>query len=725
MERMNKAVKVLIIDDSPDDQLLYRRALTKGAEASYEFAQAEDGDSGLAQVDGFAPDCVLLDYSLPGRNGVEVLKRLREDHPFTAVAMLTGQGNEAVAVAAMQEGAQNYISKANITPESIGRVVRVAIEHCAMQKRIHEQRISLESEIAVRREAERDAHAQLERLHLLHQITRAIGERQDLDSIFGVVVRSLEDQLPVEFACLSLYDHEQKALKIARVGAKSQELAAALAMPDKARLAVEGNGLGRCVGGEFVYEPDIAGLAYPFQQQLAKGGLRSLVLVPLQVEGAMFGVLAVARNAANGFSDGECEFVRQLSEHVALAGHQVQLHGALQQAYDKLRLTQQAVMQQERLRAVGQMASGIAHDINNALSPVALYTQSLLETDQSLSPRAREYLETTQRAVEDVAHTVGRLRDFYRQRETEAPLAPVQLNELVKHAVDLTRARWSDIPMQRGVVIDVRTELAAGLPYVMGVEPEIREALVNLLLNAVDALPEGGELVLRTVVEAPSESSPQGRVRVEVADTGAGMDEDTRRRCLEPFFTTKGERGTGLGLAMVYGIAQRHSAEIDIASALGRGTTVSISFPKPVIAAPAKKVEEAPSVAEKLTLLLVDDDALVLQSLRTTLEFDGHVVVTANGGQAGIDAFTQAMGRGEKFGAVVTDLGMPHIDGRKVAAAVKQASPTTPVILLTGWGQGFATEGDIPPNVDGVLGKPPKLRDLRRALSELCARAAP
>ena len=132
-----------------------------------------------------------------------------------------------------------------------------------------------------------------------------------------------------------------------------------------------------------------------------------MVAAPLLVESQVFGVLIAARREPNSFSSGDCEFLRQLSEHVALAAHQAQVHTALQQAYDDLRQTQQAVMQQERLRALGQMASGIAHDINNALSPMALYTESLLEREPNLSPRTREYLETSQRAIEDVAHTVG------------------------------------------------------------------------------------------------------------------------------------------------------------------------------------------------------------------------------------------------------------------------------------------------------------------------------
>jgi CheY-like chemotaxis protein/anti-sigma regulatory factor (Ser/Thr protein kinase) len=277
------------------------------------------------------------------------------------------------------------------------------------------------------------------------------------------------------------------------------------------------------------------------------------------------------------------------------------------------------------------------------------------------------------------------------------------------------------MPQQRGVVIQARTELTPDLPSIMGVESEIREALTNLVFNAVDAMPAGGTVTLRTTRADAVGRSNGPSVLVEVADDGAGMDEDTRRRCLEPFFTTKGERGTGLGLAMVFGMVQRHSADLEIESAPGAGTTVRLGFQ---VAATA--VAEPGLVAgreggpSRLRLLLIDDDPVLLKSLRDTLEVSGHVITTANAGQAGIEAFRASLDRGEAFDAVITDLGMPYVDGRKVAAAVKAASPSTPIILLTGWGQRLVSEGDIPPHVDRVLSKPPKLRELREALADCC-----
>jgi signal transduction histidine kinase/ActR/RegA family two-component response regulator len=569
------------------------------------------------------------------------------------------------------------------------------------------------------RESDRRLRMHLERLNLLHQVTRAIGERQDLASIFQVVIRSVEDELPADFCTLCLYDETDHALTVAGVGAKSLDTAMALAMPERARIGIDANGLSRCIAGRLVYEPDLAKLQFPFPQRLLQGGLRSMVLAPLQVESAVFGVLVAARREAESFSSSECEFLRQLTEHIGLAAHHAQLYGALQQAYDDLRQSQQSIAQQERLRVLGQMASGIAHDINNALTPASLYTETLLEDDKTLSPTSRELLGVVHRAIGDVTHTVARMREFYRQHDAQMNLAPISLNELVCQVVELTRARWRDMPMQRGVALGVQLNLAPDLPKMEGVESEIREALINLLMNAVDAMPNGGTISFTTQVE-PGSKDRLPRIRCEISDTGAGMSDETRRRCLEPFFTTKGERGTGLGLAMVYGVLQRHGADLEIDSALGRGTTMRLIFP----AADPSRLQAGSDSSEparppRLPLLVIDDDPILLQTLRNILENDGHAVTVATGGAEGIAAFIEAKQAGRPIAAVITDLGMPNVDGRKVAASIKAESPDTPIVLLTGWGQRLIDDDDAPAHVDRVLSKPPKLRDLRQVLVEV------
>ncbi len=574
------------------------------------------------------------------------------------------------------------------------------------------------SDVTERKQGRLKLESQLARLSLLGNITRAMGERQDVDSIFQVVIRTLEEHLKLEFCSICLYEPDGPRLTVARVGVRSFSLANELAMSEHARIDIDQNGLSRCVSGQLVYEPDLGAIRFPFPERLSRGGLGSLVAAPLRFESRVFGVLLAARRQAASFSSSECEFLRQLSEHVALAAHQAHLYQALQRAYDDLRQTQQAVLQQERLLALGTMASGIAHDINNAISPIMLYTDLLLE-EPGIDARARKSLEVIQRATEQVGQTVARMREFYRAREPQQQLLPVDLNRLVEQVIDLTHARWSDIPQRRGLQIELETRLAPGLPAVFGIETELRDAVVNLVFNAVDAMPRGGRLSLETRLHEPEQSdSPACRlIQLTVADTGVGMDEQTRSRCLEPFFTTKGERGTGLGLAMVYGAMERHGGEIEVTSVVGCGTRVTLSFPMAAISGGVATGVQPIQVVSAKRILLVDDDPIVLKSLREALAIDGHDVTAADGGQAGIEAFRAAQAAGEPFDVVITDLGMPQIDGRQVAVAVRAAAPETLVLLLTGWGRRLVDEGDVPPHVDRVLTKPPKLRELREALA--------
>jgi PAS domain S-box-containing protein len=581
------------------------------------------------------------------------------------------------------------------------------------------------TDITERKQAEKKLQEQLGRLDLLARITHAISVRQDLPSIFQVVIRRVEEDLPVDVASVYLYDATTRTLAISNVGLHGEFLAHAADGAPTTASPADLNGLGKCIDGELIYEPDLAAhRSFPLLQRFVDQGFASLVASPLVVDSKIFAVLMVARRPGRGFSSAECEFLRQLSDHVALAAHQAQLYGALQQAYDDLRQTQQTVMQQERLRALGQMASGIAHDINNAISPVGLYAELLLQRESGLSPRGRKQLETINRAIDDVAHTVTRMGEFYRQREPQMQLAPVDANEMLRQVLDLTRVRWSDMPQQRGLMVQTLLDLATDLPPLMAIASEVREALTNLVFNAIDAMPNGGTLTLRTrAIDQTATSAASGSSRlvvIEVEDTGIGMNEETRRRCLEPFFTTKGERGTGLGLAMVYGVLQRHQADIEIDSVVGKGTTMRMRFP--VRSSNRDAVSTTTLVpGTSLRILLVDDDPLILKSLRDALEADGHVVATANGGQAGIDAFRTSHQTGGTFAIVITDLGMPYVDGRRVASNVKAISPATPVIMLTGWGQRLIAEGDIPAHVDCVLSKPPKLHEVRAALARVCS----
>jgi CheY-like chemotaxis protein len=310
------------------------------------------------------------------------------------------------------------------------------------------------------------------------------------------------------------------------------------------------------------------------------------------------------------------------------------------------------------------------------------------------------------------------MREFYRPREATREFTRLDIRAAIEQVLELTQPRWKALPQQRGIVIELRRELATQLPDVMGDAVELRDALTNLVFNAVDAMPEGGTLGLRTYATADSDG--RSTVRIEVSDSGVGMDEDTRRRCIEPFFTTKGERGTGLGLASVYGMLQRQSAALEVDSAPGKGTTMRMIFP-----AFARHtgntgfyLSEHASL-RRSRILVIDDDPILIRSLSEALEADGHQLVTALGGEAGIEAFSAALGTEREFEIVISDLGMPRVDGRKVAAAIKAMSAKTPILLLTGWGQRLLDEKNLPEHIDRVLSKPPRINQLRAALVEL------
>ena len=677
--------RILWADDNSDMREYVRRILA----AEYTVTAVPDGAAAVQAALAAPPDLVLTDIMMPGFDGFGVLRELRahERTRTIPVILLSARAGEESAVEGLDAGADDYLVKPFSARELMARV-RTHLEMARLRRKVEieldlrvQERTAelvqttkeLEAENAERTLTAHRLEAQLARMNLLDQITRAVAERQDLRSIYQVVVRSVEESLPVDFCCMTRYDPEASALTVTCIGQRADSLAAELVIADGGHIDLGENLRFHCVRGQLIYEPSVCDHGAPFLGTLTSAGLNSLVAAPLRAQSQVFGVLLAARRQPEGFSSGECEFLRQLSEHVALAAHQAELHGALQDAYDELRRSQATLMQQERLRALGQMASGMAHDINNAVSPIALYTESLLQHETGLSARARDCLDIIQRAIQDVAGTVARMREFYRPRESELPLARVDLNRIVNQVVSLTRARWSDLPQQQGIAIDLRADLAPDLPMIMGAEGELRDALTNLIFNAVDAMPDGGTLTLRTHAKTCADPIPSpAPVRVEVTDTGSGMDEEARRRCIEPFFTTKGERGTGLGLAMVYGMAQRHNAQLDIESAPGQGTTIRLTFrPAESPSASVFTPSGGACPTQPLRVLLIDDDPVLRNSMQDILQEDGHTVATADGGQKGIDVFLEAQRGPDPFEVVITDLGMPHVDGRRVAASIK------------------------------------------------------
>ncbi len=384
----------------------------------------------------------------------------------------------------------------------------------------------------------------------------------------------------------------------------------------------------------------------------------------------------------------------------------------LESTLSELRTTQDAVVKQERLSALGMMAGGIAHDFNNALTMMLGYGELLFPWIQTHgSEREIGFLKNIIAAAQDSTHIVGRLREFYRPAETNEIRESLDLNAIVEQAIALTAPKWKARSQADGIQIAMLTDLRE-VPRISGCAAELREVLTNLIFNAVDAMPYGGAIII-TTSEAEDE-----RVMIAVSDTGTGMTDEQKQRCLEPFFTTKGARGTGLGLSVVYGILQRHEAHLDIVSQPGHGTTFNISFAANTsleITGP----QTMETVARPLNILVVDDQELICELIAECLQSDGHKTVTAANGREALEVFRKA-----PTDLVLTDQSMPGMNGVQLSIAIKELAPETPVILLTGFGEEMNAAGTAPGGVDLVVGKPVSGADLRKAIHAVTSKTA-
>lgn len=560
----------------------------------------------------------------------------------------------------------------------------------------------------------RIAH-QFSQLTTMHEIDRSVLSVLDPSRIVDTVLVRLRDVTPCESVAVLLTEpsDEGRGWWYERVGRAATQT------------TVEGVAIGQALREALLAQRDRLSLkgdsAGTLFGRLCGSGANSVQTFPLFRADELLGCIAL------GYADGQQvnrearDQLRRLADQVAVAlsnasdlaerkrveGRLRETNSRLEGALAELKTAQQQMVQQERLRALGQMASGIAHDFNNTLSPIVGFSELLLIDPQMSENKAQltEYLQTINLAAKDAAKVVSRLREFYRPR-MEADLAGVvDLNRLVEQSIKLSQPKWRDQALAHGVTIEVRSELDA-VPPVAGHESELREVLTNLLFNAVDAMPGNGSIVLRTKADGD-------HVRLEVSDSGTGMTEEVRQHCLEPFFSTKGEKGSGLGLAMVYGIIRRLRGTIDIASEVGKGTTFSLRLPIQTAATSDGHETGGSLEGVVLNVLVVDDDPLVGRVTGEYLRVAGHRVTPAASGAEAIKLF-----RPEDFDLVVTDHGMPHMTGLQLAAVIKEVSRETPVLLLTG---GDSTEDQVPGSVqvDAMLSKPLTMDRLRQALAGL------
>ena len=380
----------------------------------------------------------------------------------------------------------------------------------------------------------------------------------------------------------------------------------------------------------------------------------------------------------------------------------------LEHALEQLRATQNQVVKQERLSALGTMAGGVAHDFNNTLTMMIGYGEMLLPWFENTAPDTKEqtYLKHIVSAAQDATHVVKRLRDFYRPADAADVRVAVDMNQICEQSIGFTAPKWKGGARGGGGTIEVTSDFSE-VPALLGSAPELREVLTNLIFNAVDAMPEGGTITVRT-------RTLPNHVRVDVCDTGIGMTPEEKVRCLEPFYTTKGEHGTGLGLAVTYGIVQRHGGSIEIESEKGRGTTFSLLFPMTDSEAGEGIATPAQDAMRSLRVLVVDDQQIICELISEHLIADGHQTMVASETEDAIQFLKDG-----SFDLVITDQSMPTMSGIELGQMVKQMHPATPVILLTGFGDELKVDGQMPDGIDMIVAKPVSSVELRQAICEL------
>ena len=437
--------------------------------------------------------------------------------------------------------------------------------------------------------------------------------------------------------------------------------------------------------------------------------LKSWLGVPMTAGEQVLGVI-VLRGGPRLYTAADERLLLNIAHLAALALRSVRLFEDRTRAYRELAAAQDQLVRTEKLRALGEMASGVAHDFNNLLASVLGRAQLLMRRVQD--PQQLQWLRVIERSALDGAQTVRRLQEFTRIRRDQ-PMVPLDLAQMVVDALDITQSRWREEPVSRGIVIEVRAELGAG-PPILGDAAELREALTNLILNAVDAMPAGGILSLVT-------GATDDHVEVAVSDTGVGIPAAVREKIFDPFFTTKGPQGTGLGLSLTYGIVSRHGGFVTVESEEGRGSTFRLSFPSAaMVESPATSPARADAApARTLRCLVVDDEESVRSMLADVIESAGHQATMVNGGAEAIERF-----RAESFDVVLTDLAMPRVSGWQVASAVKQIAPRVPVFLVTGFGVELTPEERRAHGVDLVLVKPLQIQEILDALAEVARSAA-
>jgi CheY-like chemotaxis protein len=668
-----KRPTILYIEDNPENRMLVRSVLTP---AGYTVHDAEDGLAGIEAALREPPALILLDINLPTIDGYEVVAVLRSlpqlaNTPVVAVTAYTMPGDRQRTLVA---GCDGYIQKpidVDELPKQIAEFLHGKRERLAQS----------EEGVFLRELNQHLVYRLLQRVEELKRVNGHFIRRASQLEALHTAMRDVTSELDQRTLLEQLLPAVGRALGTRRLTVELTE-------PEGLRVEVEGT------------EPVPSLLATATGTE-AQGWTDVEWRTPLTARGHDLGVMSARYVLPPGAAGEEEQLLKIVANQVATCIENSQLYERMKAALRTVEESQRRIVQGERLRALGEMAGGVAHDFNNILAIIIARAEVLSVSVDD--PTVQRQIDVIVRAALDGTQTVKRIQEFTRIRRAR-DFQVVDLNQLIVELRELTRSRWKDEAEAKGIRYELRLETAP-VPAVQGNPSEIREALTNILFNALDAMPAGGTVTFITSVE-------EGRVVCSIADTGIGMPDDVRQRVFDPFFTTKGERGTGLGLSVVYGIVTRHGGEVDVRSKVGAGSTFTLRLPISKTPDVVVGIAPTPGPCERARVLIVDDEPEVRAALRDLLVRDGHSVVACMDGESALEAFDS-----DQFDLVITDLGMAGLSGWDVARLIKERAPRTPVAMVTGWSDRIDSDEAERHGVEHVIAKPFRRDDLRRVLA--------
>jgi signal transduction histidine kinase len=539
--------------------------------------------------------------------------------------------------------------------------------------------------------------ARVNQLALVDDISRTVTASLDQHAALNAIGTQVLRAAPCQRLSLASYDSTKHTFTIRALWLASDQSKLNVGLTTEIGDTEAGVAL-RTGRTHYVY--DLRESLYPVSHKLIEEGLRSIVHVPIMAPEGCLGMLSLSRTTPGAFSAYDLALLSSLAPHIATAFKNAELYAQAQQAYAELASAQERNVQAEKLRAIGELASGVAHDFNNLLAIILGHAELIKQPD---SPHFARSHRAIVQAAKDGAHTVRRIQEFVRARP-EHHTTQVDLAELADDVLHLTKPRWLTALLEKGITIELRQHLQP-VPLILGDAAELREVVTNLILNAADAMPRGGSLTVATGTDAD-------HVWLEVGDTGTGIALDLRERIFEPFFTTKAQRGTGLGLAVSRSIARRHEGDLTVESALGAGSCFRMTLPVPATIAPAPAPVGPSAPLRPLRVLLVEDDREVRDTLAQLLMLDDHSVDRAADGPEALALF-----RPGAYDVVCSDLGMPGMNGWELIAQLRERDPAVVTVLLSGWGAQIDPAEGRARGVDFIVAKPIDLAELHTALA--------